>query len=560
MINIVDSLLLDAPDKVLPARASTVDFSGEAVAQRKRDSAKRAKDDASAYARTSGDEHPDLHRNAPRPDPACLYGLVGDVARAASETTEANPFATALNFIAYLSAAVGRGPYMPVGNTWHHARIFGQHVGRTGRGRKGDAVSLIHRIDTALRVLDESIAPQVHRGGLSSREGLVALIHDGYTEGKNEVEPIHDKRLWVQESEFANVLQQSKRDGNTLSAALRDVFDGVSLRPATKSNRLWASNPHIALSVAITPSELRALMASRELTNGFANRFLLIWAERTKVLPFPKATPQDAVDGLAVRLREVLLFAGADRFVDRDVHRMELTSAASQRYAALYLGELNDSGAGEKVSALLERRAPVLLRLAMIFALTEKTFEIDVRHVDAALAWVRYWTDSVKYVFSSDLDEAGAEQINADAEKIVEHLRAHGKTTRKQLTVECFQGHATKTKIDAALDELLAATPPRIVVESVPRLKNAPGAPTKFYILAANCANSANSKAGRGFAGDFHDCEPSELSELSGPSESSVRTVRTVSEPSNDPQSRANASGSHSSHSSRPSDEREVFV
>ena len=31
----------------------------------------------------------DTHRNAPRPDPACLYGLVGDVARAGSSNTEA---------------------------------------------------------------------------------------------------------------------------------------------------------------------------------------------------------------------------------------------------------------------------------------------------------------------------------------------------------------------------------------------------------------------------------------------------------------------------------------
>lgn len=29
--------------------------------------------------------------------------------------------------------------------------------------------------------MDESFAPQIHRGGLSSHEGLVALMHDGYS-------------------------------------------------------------------------------------------------------------------------------------------------------------------------------------------------------------------------------------------------------------------------------------------------------------------------------------------------------------------------------------------
>lgn len=275
----------------------------------------------------AGDDLPDIdgpldnHRNAPKPDAAALYGLVGDVARAGSADTEANPYAIAANFIAYMSAAVGRGPYMAIGNTWHHCRQFTLHIGRTGRGRKGDAVALVSRIDRALRQLDEHAAPQVHRGGLSSREGLVFLIHDGFKEGKNEVEPIHDKRLWVLESEFANILQQGKREGNTLSPALRDCWDGVSLKPATKSNRLYATDPHVNVSAAITPNELLTVMASRELTNGFANRFLIFWAERTKIVPFPRATHQDDVNRLAARVLEVLNHCDAQRFVENDRDR-----------------------------------------------------------------------------------------------------------------------------------------------------------------------------------------------------------------------------------------------
>lgn len=76
-----------------------------------------------------GDDHiddysPDTHRNAPQPDSVCLYGLVGDVAKAGSDGTEANPYAIAANFMAYLSCAIGRGPYLPVGDTWHHARLY----------------------------------------------------------------------------------------------------------------------------------------------------------------------------------------------------------------------------------------------------------------------------------------------------------------------------------------------------------------------------------------------------------------------------------------------------
>ena len=429
----------------------------------------------------NGDEMAHAHRNAPQPDPACLYGLIGDVARAGSEGTETNACAIAANFMAYLCCAIGRGVYLPIGNTRHHARLFCLHVGRSGRGRKGDAVSLVLRIDQALRTMDEAFAPQIHRGGLSSREGLVALMHDGYRQGRQDVSAIEDKRLWVVESEFANVLHQGRRDGNTLSAALRDCWDGVDLKPATKSNRLYASDPHVCLSGAISPSELTGLMSTRELTNGFANRFLMIWAERTRMLPFPKETPQVVVERLAARTREVLAFVRADRYGERDHLRMELSPQAQWRYAQIYRGELNDDLGDGVVGALLERRAPMLLRLAMLMALTDLQTRIDARHIDAAMAWIRHATASVRFVFVSAAEEAKLAQVLELSNRVLAFLRERGQATRSQISADCFRGKVPKARIDASLEHLLAATPPKIGVQWVERPADAPGTPTRVY-------------------------------------------------------------------------------
>lgn len=441
----------------------------------------------------------DTHRNAPRPDPACLYGLVGDVALAGSDNTEANPYAIAAAMLAYLGAALGRGPFMPIGDDWNHARLFLVHVGRSSRGRKGTAKKLIYRINNAVKAIDEFLAPQVHRGGLSTREGLALMIHDGYKDGKNEVPAITDKRLLVVESEFANILHQSKRDGNTLSAALRDAWDGTSIRPAVKNCRVWASDPHIGFIGDVTPSELRELMHMRELTNGFANRFIFFWAEGDKVLPFPQYTPQDVVEGLAARVAQVLRFAGADRHVDKDMIRMEFSPEAASLYARLYRGELRDRSAGEHITGLLDRRAPVLLRLAMLFALTDQTNVIALFHINAAMAWVRYWVESVKFIFQSALDEANAAATTDIAQRIITYLAAHGQATRTELTKGCFGGHVSKTALDKALDELITASPPVIEVETVPRPNGQPGSPSKVYkpcatpAHPASAANSANS-------------------------------------------------------------------
>ncbi|PAS99485.1 MAG: hypothetical protein BSR46_07955 [Candidatus Dactylopiibacterium carminicum] len=357
------------------------------------------------------------HRNAPDAGPACLYGLIGDVARAGSEGTETNAVAIAANFMAYLSCAVGRGVYLPIGNTRHHARLFCLHVGRSGRGRKGDAVSLVLRIDQALREMDEAFAPQIHRGGLSSREGLVALMHDGYRQGRQDVPAIEDKRLWVVESEFANVLHQGRRDGNTLSAALRDCWDGVDLKPATKSNRLYA-------------------------------------------------------------------FVRADRHDERDHLRMELSPQAQWRYAQLYRGELNDDLGDGVAGALLERRAPMLLRLAMLMALADLQTRIDTPHIDAAMVWIRHATASVRFVFVSAAEEAKLAQVRELSNRVLVFLRERGQATRSQISAECFKGKMPKARIDAGLEHLLASTPPKISVQTVERPADAPGTPTRVYRLA----------------------------------------------------------------------------
>lgn len=473
------------------------------------------------------DSPADTHRNAPRPDAACLYGLVRDVALAGSNNTEANPYAIAGAMLAYLGAAVGRGPYLSIGDDSNHARLFFVHVGRSSRGRKGTAKKLIYRINEAVKVQNERLAPQIHRGGLSTREGLALMIHDGYKDGKNEVPPIVDKRLFVVESEFANILHQSKRDGNTLSAALRDAWDGTSIRPAVKTCRVWASDPHIGIVGDVTPSELRELMHTRELTNGFANRFVFFWAEGEKVLPFPKQTPQTVVDRLAARVAQVLQFAGADRHEDKDAMRMELSAKAALLYEQLYLGELRDCSAGENINALLARRAPVLLRLAMLFALTDLSTVIDVAHINAAMAWVRYWNESIKFVFQNALDEANAADITETAQKIVSYLTEKGQSTRTEISRGCFKGHVSKDKLDEALDVLLTTCPPTIEVEVVPRTNGQSGSASKLYKICLPVTNRLNMQIVVQDA-DSAECAKQEVQSVSNILPSMLRSQRNV--------------------------------
>lgn len=417
----------------------------------------------------------------PTPDPGCLYGLVGEVAREGSEGTETHPIAIAANFMAYLACAIGRMPYLAVGNTNHHARLFFLHVGRSGRGRKGDAVSLVTRIDEAVRGMDPLAPPQVHRGGLSTREGLAALIHDGYRVGQQDVPAITDKRLWVVESEFANVLQQSRRGGNTLSTALRDCWDGVDLKPATKTNRIHASRPHVCLSGAISPVELLDLIQRRDLLNGFVNRFLMIWGERTRVEAFPRRTPQARVDALAAQVLDVLNFTRPWSEDDEEGLLMTMTSAARRRYAGLYQAELNEDSGNTLVDSVLERRAPMLLRIAMVLTLTDRQWMLEERHIEASLAWIKYATASAAFVLQRDGPRLANPKVEWAAGRISAFLAARGFASRKELVVDCFGRHQPATIVDAAIAHLIDTAPGTLQVEVQPRSSPGPGRPATVY-------------------------------------------------------------------------------
>jgi putative DNA primase/helicase len=97
---------------------------------------------------------------------------------------------------------------------------------------------------------------------------------------------------------------------------------------------------------------------------------------------------------------------------------------------------------------------------------------------------MRYCAASVSYVFVSADQEAKLIQTQKVAGKLIEYLNRTKVATRKQISDECFQRHESKSRIDAALNYLMAQTPPKIRVESVPRALGEYGRSTEVVGLA----------------------------------------------------------------------------
>ena len=221
---------------------------------------------------------------------AALQGMAGQVVQAIEPNTEADPAAILLQFLVGFGNLVGRGPFIEVDGHEHHANLFAVVVGDTSRARKGTSW---RRVRALLADCDRLWAADRLLGGLSSGEGLIWAVRDavfGVDKKSGEDFIIHravdDKRLLVVESEFGGALRVLGREGSTLSAILRQAYDGDDLRFLTKNNPAAATAPHVSLCGHVTREELQKHLSSVEAFNGLGNRILWTCARRSKGLPF----------------------------------------------------------------------------------------------------------------------------------------------------------------------------------------------------------------------------------------------------------------------------------
>jgi hypothetical protein len=382
--------------------------------------------------------------------PAAFYGLLGDVVRAVEPYTEADPHGVLTGLAAGFGNAAGDGPHCFAGEDRHTPRIFGLTVGESSKSRKGSAWAL----DAALlRRADPAWADAHILSGLSSGEGLIFAVRDAVTRhdaikehsrvvGYQDVEidaGITDKRLLVVESEFGRTLKVAGREGNVLTAVLRQAFDSGDLRVMTKTPAK-ATGAHISILGMVTKDELARELSSTDLVNGLANRFVFQMVRRSKRLPDGGRVPPGVFAALAERIAEALEFA-------KDCGQMARDDEARDRWREVY-PDLSGDRLGMFGAATARAEAHVL-RLSMIYALADLCQTIGRPHLDAALALWKRAEDSARYLFG---DKTG----DSIADAIIGALRAQGEMSATDVS-NLFARHVKAERIAAALASLLGA-------------------------------------------------------------------------------------------------------
>jgi len=375
--------------------------------------------------------------------------------------------------------AAGRSRFFLVEADRHCPNLFTAIVGDTSKGRKGTSWARVRRL---FELADATWSENRVLGGLSSGEGMLWAVRDpihkteairekGRPTGEHQMvledAGIDDKRLLAMEAELASVLRVLERDGNTLSPLLRQAWDTGDLRVMTKKSPAKSTGAHVSVIGHIVKEELNRYLSSTEAGNGFANRFLWVCARRSKLLPDGgKLTDADLVP-LAERLREALECA-------REAGEVKRTEEARKLWHDVY-PELSD-GAPGLLGAVTSRAEAQVTRLALIFALLDRSSVIDVVHLKAARAVWQYAADSAKYIFGDSLGDPVADQI---LRAVTENPAGVSKTDLLHL----FKRNVKAARIEHALAELERVG--RIAPKVVPAAGGRGGRNTTLWLPAA---------------------------------------------------------------------------
>ena len=374
------------------------------------------------------------------------YGLAGAITKKLEPCTESHPAGLLLELMISFGNVLGRSAYIQVEDTKHFTNEFMVKVGESSRSRKGTGKN---RIRAIMQQVDPDWVRNRSVSGIGSGEVIIHLIRDPRTEwffdkkrgtGSQVVTDsgVIDKRLCVNLGEFQGILSVCHRPDNLLSVVMRDGWDGLPLHNLVKNNPASCAEGLLSLLADVTRADLSVSLNQADRANGFANRFLWVYVYRTKLLPEGGGDMDWTAE--VPQLREAVEFG-------RQVGRVYMDKAARDRWCRTVYPKLEREVPG-LVGALTGRASAHTMRLALLYALLDKSEHIRLEHLEAAEGLWQYCEDSVQAIFG-DL-------LSPEQSQILEFLAAVGPTTKTRLIHDCFHRHRKADLIQADLDVLVS--------------------------------------------------------------------------------------------------------
>jgi hypothetical protein len=362
-------------------------------------------------------------------DAGAFHGPAGRIVRVLAPHSEAHPAALLLQLLAAFGNLIGSGPHCMVESTRHRLNLFVVLVGDSSKGRKGTSWNLV-----------ANLFADLDPAWLTTRVNCARLNAIGLVQALRDQDPPTDRRLLILAEEFAGTLRSFKGSSGHLGPLLRGAWDSGNLPTFDMRQQLRASNTHVSLIAHITQHELAQTFHRTEAYNGFANRCLWTWVERSNCLPHASSPPPDELSLAAAPLRDAVRWA-----TERPEILFRRDEAANQLWEEYY-SSISDERPGLRGAATSRGEAQVL-RLSALYAALDCSEIIELAHLKAAIAVWAYCYISATRLFGMSTGDPIADRIREAIEA------SHDGLTRRQIN-GLLHGHVHSDRIDEALNQL----------------------------------------------------------------------------------------------------------
>jgi hypothetical protein len=363
----------------------------------------------------------------PRPkkpmlDDNALIGPIGDFIQFVEPLTETHPAAILGQALACFGNIIGGrtiddlGPGFYAGATHHKTALYVLLVGDSASAGKGDSWSIVY---TLFRHVDPSWR---YAHGFSTGEGIITKLEDDKetettlidnTRG-NITRGVHkgakDKRCLCYEPEFGRTLHAGSRPGQIMKDVMREMWDTGDTAKITAATEQIVSNATFSFVGHITGADLSKDMEEVDMVNGFGNRFLYFFTERTKYLRIEE-TIQLTKQKLKRYITPLRIAAKwAETSAPEDYPFSEEAEIAFDDWGTRqWLRSLKPTKSLD--DALAARARAQVRRIAIIYAISECSELIEIEHFNAALAVWNYCADSVAYIFNDWIGDPDATKL-----------------------------------------------------------------------------------------------------------------------------------------------------
>lgn len=296
-----------------------------------------------------------------------------------------------------------------------YGNLYTTLIGSTGKTRKDTAIKRVMYVgqrQEGLRV----IVPPYHIGkDVSSAEGIVNTLK----EHANTI-------LYL--TELSHLQKNAQRKGTrTIMDRLIEAWDTPTvLENLTKGNPLQARNPFLSIIAATQPTRLADNMTDEDIESGFANRWLFIFGKPRENMSRPPK-----VDWSAAWDVYVDWFDAISSYPQGSI--LQWDGTADKLWDDWYYS-LNGSRSETDDEDAMSIRHPVLAqKLALTFAVSERSRVISIRHVEAAIALIEWMWSIIR-----ELMRGWGVGVDSQIElTVIQALTRFGPMQRRHLQQKC---------------------------------------------------------------------------------------------------------------------------